>query len=137
MKFFMRSLLFLTLTGLLAACGTAEKKPLLSTDEALVLKGYNVVGPVKSIPNFRLNGWSYVNDEFIIVTAGVRDHYLLGFRFRCPETASAMNIGIDHMVGSVTRSDKVIVRAPGGYTDTCFIDTITRLERVRKKPEEE
>lgn len=137
MNIFNRSLLCAAFAVVMTACGTAEKKPLLSVDETLVLKGYTVVGPVKSIRNFNLNGWSHVNDKFIIITAGVRDHYLVGFRSRCSETSSAMNIGIDRIGGSVTRSDKVIVRSPGGYTDICFIDTITQLQRVKKDPDKE
>lgn len=130
-------LLLLALAAVLSACAQTEKEPMLSVDEAIVLKGYKVVGPVKSIRNFRINGWSHVDDKFIIVSAGVRDHYLVGLRNRCPETRSAMNIGFSNIAGSITRADKVIVIAPGGYTDTCFIDSITQLEKVRKQPDEE
>ena len=48
-----------------------------------------------------------------------------------------MNIAFTNMAGSITKADKLIVKAPGGYTDTCFISTITQLEKVRKKPDED
>ena len=132
-----RSLLLLCVAGMLSACAQTDKKPLLSVDETLVIRGYQVVGPVNSIRNFRISGWSRVDDKFIIISAGIRDHYLVGLRNRCPETGSAMNIAFTNMAGSITKADKLIVKAPGGYTDTCFISTITQLEKVRKKPDED
>ena len=88
------------------------------------------------LPDFITKVYTPFDDKFIIVSAGVRDHYLVGLRNRCPETGTAMNIGFSNIAGSITRADKGSVISPGVYTDTCFIDSITQLEKVRKQPDE-
>ena len=131
----LKTAVVLALAALVSACAGSAEKPLLSVEESTVIEGYSLIGPVNSIRNFRINGWSHVDDKFIIVSAGVRDHYLIGFRNSCRETGSAMNIAFTNTAGSITKADKVIVKAPGGFTDTCFIRTITKLEKVKKTTE--
>ena len=128
-----KMVIIFAMTAILPACSGSAEKPFLTVEESLVIKGYTVVGPVNSISDHRINGWSYVNDKFIIINAGVRDDYLIGLRHNCHEARSAMNLGFTNVTGRLTTADKLIVKAPGGFTEHCYIKSITRLERVRKK----
>ena len=71
MKNLLRLTAVFSMIMLLCSCATSSNKPLFSIEESLVIKGYTVVGPVNSINNYRINGWSYVSEKFVIINTGV------------------------------------------------------------------
>ena len=122
---------------LLCSCASSTEKPFFNIEDSLVIKGYDVIGPVTSINNYRINGWSYVSDKFVIINTGVRDHYLVGFRNSCHEAQSASRVGFSNTAGRLTTSDKMIVEGVGGFDGHCIIESLTRLEKARKEDKDE
>ena len=101
----------------------------------LMEKGYRIGEQVTRISNYRLHGWSYVDEKNLIMQGGVRDYYLVSLRNDCRDMQSAMTIGFSSTVGALTDRDKVIVRGAGGYVNTCFIEALHRLEKIEKEEE--
>ena len=129
MKFLAQSLLTsFFVFGLISCAGQAEKP--LSLEDELKSQEYLIGKPVDSIRNYRLNGWNHIDDMYITVTSGVSDKYLIGFRNRCTETKFASNIAFTNTAGRLTKSDKIIVSASGGYREQCFIKSIFKLEKM-------
>jgi hypothetical protein len=114
----------------LAACASTSQTS-LTLDQKLAEKGYVMGEQVRRIQNWNLNGWSYVDDEHFIMNSGVRDHYLVALRSPSYDLRSAINIAFTSTVGSLTDTDKVIVKAPGGFAQTFLIESLHKLE---KKP---
>jgi hypothetical protein len=137
MKNLMRYIAVFPMFLLLFSCASQTDKPLFNIEESLVIKGYNVVGPVTSINNYRINGWSYVSDKYVIINTGVRDHYLVSFRNSCFEAQSATRVGFSNTAGRLTTSDKMIVEGMGGFANHCFIQSLTRLERAPREEKDD
>jgi hypothetical protein len=135
MNLITRIVIAVTFGSALFACTTHEKKPttledILKFEEALELKNYQLGEPENSINNFRINGWSYVDEYHIIVNTGVRDDYLIRFHSRCNETRYASNLAFTDTAGRLTTSDRFIVKGSGGFDETCYVETITHLVKV-------
>lgn len=113
------------------ACAVSPEQP-LTLEEKLAAKGYQIGEQVRRIQNYRLHGWSYVDREHVIMSAGASDHYLVSLKSPCSDLQGAINIAFTTTVGNLTDHDKLIVRAPGDLRDTCLIDTLHELEKVEK-----
>jgi len=129
-----RVLLSTSLVSVLFACAGNPSDP-VSLTEQLALKNFRIGPPVSTVRNYRINGWSSVNARFIIITTGVSNNYLIGFMNNCSETRSATSIVFSNTAGRLTTADKMLVRSAGGFTDTCFINSITQLEKIEKRNE--
>ncbi len=116
------------------ACAVSPSSP-LTVEERLTLKHYSIGAEVKSIRNYRLNGWSSVNDRYIIVNTGVSDDYLIGFSNNCSATRSAMSIAFSSTAGGLTTSDKVLVSSSGNFIEHCFIRSITKIHKIKREPD--
>lgn len=113
------------------ACAANPAQP-QTLEEKLAEKGYQMGEQVRRIQNYRLNGWSYVDRKHVIMNAGVSDHYLVSLRSPCIDLQSAIDIGFTTTIGSLTKNDKLIVRAPGNFNDTCMIDSLQALKKIEK-----
>ncbi len=113
----------------LAACAS-EPRVEQSLAEKLAAQGYVLDQQVKSISNWNLNGWTYVDDRHFIMHSGVRDRYLVALRSTSMDLRSAVNIAFSTTVGNLTDKDKVIVRAPGNFRDSYLIDSLHRLKKA-------
>ena len=129
MKSFMRLTLCFLLTFGLFSCGGTPDKP-LSLEDELESREFLIGKPVDSIRNYRVNGWNYIDDMYIMVTSGVSDEYLIGFGSSCREVKWASNIAFTNTAGRLTKSDKIIVNASGGFTEQCYIKSIFKLEKM-------
>ena len=107
-----------------------DEKPTVT--EILLAKGYVAGAQVRRIQNYRLNGWSYVDSQHVIMTSGVSDRYLVTLKSPCYDLRGAITIGFSTTIGNLSDHDRLIVRAPGDFTDTCLIDTLHELHRMKK-----
>lgn len=114
----------------LAACA-ANTTPPVSLTQKLQEKGYRLGAEVKRVSNFRLNGWSEVDDHHIIMTSGVSDRYLLSLRTACINLTGAHTIAYTTTVGSLTVSDSLLVRDQFSPPERCPINSIHQLESIR------
>jgi len=115
-----------TLVLVLSACATNSEQG-MSLEQKLESRNYTVGEPVSRIRNFNINGWSELDDYHIIITAGVRDDYLVNLRHRCSDLRGATRIGFSSFAGSLTDKDKLLVTGPGGFTERCHILSISKL----------
>jgi hypothetical protein len=129
MRFLRLSAVFVLLPLWLAACAGAPRTE-QTLDQKLAEKGYLIGEQVRRIQNWNLNGWSYVDDEHFIMHSGVRDRFLVTLRSPSYDLQSAINIAFSSTAGSLTDTDKVIVKAPGGFTQTFLIRSLHRLEKL-------
>jgi hypothetical protein len=134
MKAFNRWLALVTCTVAAAACAVAPKEP-VSVDERLAGRGYRVAERVDRITNFRLNGWTYLDERHVILAAGVRDRYLVTLKSTCYDLGHAMDIAYTTTVGSLTDTDRLIVEGGGAFNNECLIHRLHRLERVESNTE--
>ncbi len=93
--------------------------------------GYEMLGPVERVNEYRIDGWQYVDDYHTIFEAGRSEYYLLSFNQRCTGLRSAFTIGFTDRVGRLSRFDSVLVRdRAGGMVERCTINVIHRLKKV-------
>lgn len=113
---------------LLSACASGSG-PSLTLEEKLANRGYTLGEQVRSIRDWNLNGWSYIDDRHFVMHSGVKDYYLVTLRSRSFELDGAINIAFTTTVSSLTDKDKVLVRAPGGQAETLWIESLHVLNR--------
>lgn len=83
---------------------------------------------IDSVPNFRITGWHAINDSYLIVTAGMHNHYLLSVAPPCLGLDFAFGISFERRAVALSRGDFVLVNSlhrPG--RERCQILDITRL----------
>lgn len=136
----MRFAMVLLACVLVGACASQPSDELsLKPDSKMTLgdklkaKNYVIEGPANRISNFRLSGWNYVDDYHVILTAGVRDYYLVTLRSYCFNLDGAFRIGFTNTIGSLTTADALLVESPGGRAERCPIRTIDRLAKIETK----
>lgn len=98
-------------------------------EERLSARGYVMAESVERIRDYRINGWNELDRRHVVIHTGVRDRYLITLRNPCEGLVTADLLAFSTTVGSVTRFDRLVVRGPGQWLETCWIDTIHRLER--------
>jgi hypothetical protein len=119
---------------LLAGCesvgGTAPNRQQQAFD-ALREMGLARGEPVDRISNFRINGWREINDQYLVITAGVHDHYLVELFAPCNALTSAFDIGIESRTGSaLTDAGTILVDDLHGHTERCPIRGLHALEDI-------
>jgi len=133
MKFMNRAgyqVLMMLLLPLLAACaGTREAPP--TVEQMLAEKNFRIDEPVSRIRDYRLNGWNYLDREHVIMHSGVADSYLVSLRTNCDGLFSAENIAFSTTVGSLTDMDRLIVRGPGRWVESCYIESLHKLVKTQ------
>ncbi len=125
-------LLVSTLASLMLAGCSTTGAPEQQDRVAAVLEELNVTQgePVRSVTEFRIDGWRAIDDRHLILTAGRHDHYLVELAGVCPELRSAFRIGLESRTGSLTRLDSILVRSMHSLIDTCQIREIYRLDDI-------
>jgi len=125
LKAIFRTVIFVTTSTLLAACATSADKP--TVDQLLQEKGL-VRGPsVDRISQYRINGWQALNEQNLILNAGVNDQYLITLRTFCFNLDHAFSIGVTSRMSSVEKFDQIFVQESGGGREYCNIDEIYKL----------
>jgi hypothetical protein len=132
MRTYVRTAFAAMCVTLLVACAASPPKEEIPVPVRLMEKGYVIGEKVRRVQNYRLHGWSYVDDRNLIIQSGVSRHYLVLLRSPCRDLDSAITIGFTSTVGALSDRDKVITRS-AGFTDTCFIEGIWALEKINKE----
>ena len=104
---------------------------------ALTSRGLARTEVVSRVPNFRISGWQDIDDRSLILTAGLRDHYLVTLFSACPGLDFAMGIGLSTATGSLGAGDSILVRGSFDDVQRCRIDEIWALEALPGYVEEE
>jgi len=116
-------------SGLLLACASAPAEP-ETLQQALAKRGYVIGDPVERLHDYRINGWNSVDRTHVILTVGASDRYLVSLRNPCDGLRSAEHLAFTTTVGKLTKFDKLFVRDPGGFVETCLVDTMHELKRA-------
>ena len=85
---------------------------------------------VKSIANYKLDGWSYIDSRHLVIHTGPSTHYLISLLRSCPDLSSTENIAFTSTVNQLTKFDKLIVRSAGGIRQQCPIEQIYTLKKI-------
>lgn len=133
MKFYVRCMSALLCITFLVSCASGPPKEELPVPVILMEKGYVIGEKVTRVRNYRLHGWNYVDDRNLILQGGVSNYYLVLLRHSCRELENSITLGFTSTIGSLSDRDKLIVKSPGGYTETCFIEGIWELEKIKKE----
>ncbi len=115
---------------LISACAgqPPESVPL---DERLAKHGYTLGQQVKRITDYRINGWNSMDRFSVIMNVGASKNYLIMVRNPCDGLRSAEHIVFSTTIGDLTDKDKLVVRGDGRYLESCYIDTIHELTRIK------
>lgn len=110
---------------LLAGCGATRES--LTIEQRMSERGY-LIGPAQqTIPRYRVNGWSSVDDDYLIVNVGVRGHYLVELAGPCLNLDYAFSIGFTTPTSRLDRFGSVLVRSQGPGVERCRIREIYAL----------
>ena len=115
--------------ALASACGSAPSSDSYAFRQHLETLGYRAGAPVESIPHFRIDGFSVVDDTRLIVQSGVARSYLVTLSPPCTGLATAQRLGYTTSAGALTRFDKLILVGVDN-NPRCSLDSIVALERI-------
>jgi hypothetical protein len=110
--------------------GTAladDKAP--SLEERLAKRDYALGETVERIPDYRVDGWNYVDREHVIISGGVSRRYLLTLMTPCTDLSNAESIGFTSTGTSLTKFDTLVVGSAIG-PQRCAIKSIHALDRL-------
>lgn len=122
------------LAALLLAAGCAAgpaAPPEKTLDEKLAEHGYRQDDKVDRILRWNVDGWSRIDDEHVVFSAGPSRDYLVTLQSPCRGLLSATAIGFTSTLEAITPLDKLVVR-DSGFTDQCPITELHALKRVKK-----
>lgn len=131
---------FVLLSNLLVACASIEKaaeeqqkianEPL---QQAITDLGFVAKDPVQQVTDWSLYNWRSVDDHAVIIWVDAFHPYLFTLRERCPALGFAQSIGVSN-TGSIidAKFDAILVPNPPGGGESCYIDEIYPLEKIKK-----
>ncbi|MDD3763339.1 MAG: DUF6491 family protein [Nevskiales bacterium] len=112
-----------------AAAQRAEPADALA--ERLELMGYRLGDEILSIPHYRLDGWTYLDDMHLIISTGPTRRYLVTLMQHCDGLSTAYAIGFTARTTTLGVADRLLVRDPGNIElNRCGIGGLQVLERV-------
>jgi len=126
---FANNFLPVMLASALVAC--AGRPPETTLDEKLAQRGYTLGEQVRSVINFQVSGWNSVDHKHVIMNFGASRYYLLTLRTSCDGLLSATLINFSTTAGSLTDTDKLLVRNDSHHLSQCYIKTIHELKKTR------
>ena len=95
--------------------------------------GYAQAEAVARVPNYRVDGWNYLDDRHIMIYAGPSKRFLITTLVDCPDLSSAEHIGFTSTTSYLTKFDKLIVRGAGDIVQNCPINEIRILNKPATK----
>lgn len=84
----------------------------------------------RSISNFSVTSFRAINDEALVVTSGLHEHYLITLAAPCLELPYAFAIGLQSQTSNVTSFDNIVVRSLHDRPEFCRIQRIYHLEDI-------
>ena len=124
-KIILRAMLLVGACTLLVACASNADRP--TVEQILQEKGLVKGESVDRVYQFRINGWQALDEQNLILEAGVKDQYLITLRSFCLNLEHAFSIGVTSRMSSVAKFDQIIVQEAGGGREYCNIDEIYKL----------
>jgi hypothetical protein len=112
----------------LAGCASDVERP--DIRERLLDMGLEIGESNSRIPRRRVNGWTSIDERYLIVTAGVNDKYLVELSTPCLGLSGAFYVGFSTPDFGVDRFDNIIVRGIDRRRESCPIQDITRLYEI-------
>lgn len=82
----------------------------------------------RSISNFTINGFKPINENSLVVTSGVNDHYLINLTTPCLGLPWAFGLRVDGLTSNIRSFDNIIVNDLSGRPERCQISSIYRLD---------
>lgn len=138
----MTKILFWIITILTTmACVPTEHKPPHAPDSLAASKGYQLGEAVKTLQNYELSGWRYINQRAIIMSASPSRDYLITLKERCYELSTSEVIGTT-ATGNIIHAayDALVVSIDGSSigsgrinTRKCHIEGIYALSKLPTK----
>jgi len=125
------ALLFCCASFIFSSIGRAETENDLAA--RLSKLGYVQAESVERVPNYRVDGWNYLDDRHIMIYAGPSQRFLITTLVNCPDLSSAEHIGFTSTTRNLTKFDKLVVRGAGGIVQNCPIDEIRTLSKPPSK----
>lgn len=116
---------------LLGSAAAADDSPTL--ESRLSKLGYTLGEPVKSISDYRVDAWNYIDDQHVMIYTGVSRRALLTLQSRCPDLSSVERIGFSSTGSHLTKFDKIVVHGAGGMRRDCQISEIHQLNSTKTK----
>jgi hypothetical protein len=125
---------------LLVACTAVEKaseeRQKLANEplaQAIADLGFTAGEPVAKVTDWNLYNWRAVDDHAVIIWVDAFHPYLFTLTERCPALAFAQTIGVSNTGSTINaKFDAVLVPNPPGGGESCYIDKIYPLDKVKK-----
>lgn len=117
-----------TLILAFTSCATDYERPEIR--ERLLDMGLEMGEANSRIPRYRVNGWTSIDERYLIITAGVNDKYLVELSTPCLGLTGAFFVGFSTPDFGVDRFDNIIVRGVDRRREVCPIRDITRLYEI-------
>ncbi len=134
MKSFMQTIGLIAVSALLGACVALSREEAQTRAELLAAKGYEMNNEIRSIPNYRISGWEYLDSYSILLDGGDKQKYLVSFLQRCTELRRANVLTTTSKIQQLTTFDTVLVRqAGGGFLQGCRIDKLYSLRTIEQE----
>jgi len=103
-----------------------------SVDQLLAAKGFQQGQVVKSIRNYEITNWVYLDDQHLVLSTSPTRDYLITLSWPCQGLAVASGIGFSSTVGDLTPFDKLVIYGDVVKTQ-CPLRQINRLDQIGKK----
>lgn len=121
----LKAILQLSLLIALTAC--AGNADLASIEERMAERGYLIGPDDQRIPRYRISSWNSIDDRYLIVRSGVRDHYLVELFTPCLGLDAAFSIGFATPGTRLDRFGSILVRDTSSSIERCRIENIYLL----------
>ena len=115
------------ISGLVGCAGDYERPDI---SERLLDMGLEIGESNSRIPRYRVNGWTSIDENYLIITAGVNDRYLVELATPCQGLIGAFYVGFSTPDFGLDRFDNIIVRGIDRRQEICRIRDITRLYSI-------
>ena len=112
----------------------AREELIVTTAEQLAAaRGYEIVEPVRSVRQYRGDGWQYVSDSALILQISPTQQYLVELARRCIGLKTAETIVTTTTGGELTTFDSVRSPRSGMGGIGCPIRNIYKLKKIPKE----
>lgn len=124
----LETILLVCVLAVLSAC--ASNAELADIEERMAERGY-LIGPGdQHIPRYRISSWNSIDDRYVIVRSGVRDHYLVELYAPCLGLSTAFSIGFATPSTRLDRFGSILVRDTSTSIERCRIENIYLLADI-------
>jgi hypothetical protein len=114
----------------------SEKRHKIASEplqQAVTDLGYEAQAPVERVTDWNLYNWQAVDDHAVIIWVDAFHPYLFTLKERCPALAFAQTVGVSNTTSEINaKFDAIVVPNPPGGGESCYIDKIFPLVKIKK-----